>query len=140
MGHRIFKLLDEQSGTSDPEVTEEIVTRVMNQRDFRRLYQEIFWSQCNVLEKAITLLVPSDGPVEPPDVAFRLKQHGFKVGSRQLDDALDYLTLCCVFQQNGHGIGWAATHFKEIVSETIPDQQDYLADLRDEFSASKGEV
>lgn len=129
----LLTLLDQSGDTLYPKITQELVTRVMSQPQFEMHYMDIFWGQSTSLERAITLLVHSSEPVEPASITTRLQQRGFKINQEQLDTALEYLTLYCVFRHDSNGVKWAATHFDEIADKVITDREEYIADLRDRF-------
>ena len=126
--------LDKSGDILYPRITQELVTHVARQPDFRGRYLKVFWEQSTPLERAIVLLMRGDESIEPQGVAARLQQNGFQVSQKQLDTALDYLTLYCIFQHDADGISWTANHFDEIASEDIFDRQQYIAELRNAFS------
>src|SRR5205085_12191597 len=96
---QIIELLDRSDQAIHPEVTQELVTRVISQPQFAERYIEVFWGQSTPLEKAITLLI-GDIIVEPAHIASLLQERGFKVSQEQLTTALNYLALYCVIQRD----------------------------------------
>jgi hypothetical protein len=127
----ILTHLAQQSKTLRPTITQKMVTDVTSQPQFRADYMDVFWGQSTPLEKAITLLIEANKLVQPRDIASQLQQHGFEIAQNELDIALDYLTLYCVFQHDNEGIKWIATHFDEIANQRIINRQEYIANLRE---------
>jgi hypothetical protein len=125
--------LDNSGDTVYPKITQDLLLYVTHQPKFRKEYMQVFWGQSSPLEKAITLIVRGDESVDPSALATRLQQQGFQVSQEQLDTALDYLTLYCVFQYDTDGIKWAATHFDEFASEEIFDRKQRIDELRYDF-------
>lgn len=134
--HRLLTLLEQQPNVFHSMITQEMVLQTVKQPQFRADYLDVFWGQATPLEKAITLLVATNEVVQPGDIANRLQEHSFVIKQKELDTALVFLTLYCIFQHDQDGVKWTATHFREIADQEIIDWQDELAELRKAFAST----
>lgn len=120
-------------------VTSSLVKDVVSRWEFRTRYMDVFWGQSTPMEKAITLLVPTNEPVEPAHIISLLQQHGFKAGQKQFTKAMDYLILYCILKRDSQGVSFSATHFYGFAEKEISNLQEYIMALRVEY-LQRGDV